>query len=367
MSTPAVPEPPRAPAPWEVPERLWLALPAVHPVPGLLAEARDAVAGLAETLGAHAPVAVLTDPDDADAARLLPGVVERVPVRGASPLPGREGPTFVHAAGTRGSVEAVHWRLPSDAAGTAGRAAATADAVARSAGLPLRTPLFSAPAGTWAADGDGTAVVSAALLDPAVNEGWTRAQAEDALAGLLGAERVLWLPPVAGHAAGPWDGGGAAQPHPHPWLRFVAPGEVAVHWQPGRLHPDHAASAAALHALTGARDARGRALSVRTVRALPPGPDADLEARGPLSALDLLPLAPGVVLRPAHADPEADAATAEAAAALFPGAEQVPFPGPPLLRLLGTLSDLVLPQPPGGRTRRPSPAPAHPEGPRAAP
>ena len=69
MSEPGTARPrPHAAAPGAEPERIWLALPTAHPAPGALDEARDAVAGLAETLGAHAPVAVLTDPDDADAA-----------------------------------------------------------------------------------------------------------------------------------------------------------------------------------------------------------------------------------------------------------------------------------------------------------
>lgn len=340
---------PRAAAPWEPPERLWIALPAAHPVPGALEEARDAVAGLVESVAAVAPVTVLVDPDDDRARRLLPAAAERIAQRVDTPLLGRTGPTFVRVGR---AVEAVHWRpLPptgpdraeaaSPAAGPGPHDALVAAAIARAAGLHHRAPLLSAPPATWATDGDGTAVVSAAVLDPAVNGGWTREQAEDALAALLGVSRVLWLPATGGRAAGPYAGTG----HPHPWLRFTAPGRVAVHWQQGRLHPDHAPGAAALRVLTDAVDARGRALAVQTVAAAPPGPHPDPAARGPLSVLDVVPLGDGHVLRPAFDDPGAEEAAAATAESLCPGAAQVAFPQAPLLRLLGSLSDLVLVQP----------------------
>lgn len=339
---------PHAAAPGAEPERIWLALPTAHPAPGALDEARDAVAGLAESAAAVGQVSVLVDPEDRGAARLLPRAAERVPARVRTPLIGRTGPTFVHAGD---AVEAVHWRLPSATqGGPEGHDAEAGTVVARAAGLPLHTPLLAAPPATWATDGEGTAVASTLLLDAGLNDGWGQARVEEALADLLGIERVLWLPAAAHREAGPH--GGLA--HLHPWVRFTAPGAVSVNWQSGRLHPDHAPGAAAVHVLTGAQDARGRTLQVHTVPPAVPEPDAAPEGTGPRSLLDTVRLGAAHVLRPAFADPETDARAAAEAARLHPGLEQVPFPQPPVLRLLGAFSDLLLPQP---RPASPAPAP----------
>ena len=83
-------------------------------------------------------------------------------------------------------------------------------------------------------------------------------------------------------------------------------------------------------------------------------PGAAPEGTGPRSLLDTVRLGAAHVLRPAFADPETDARAAAEAARLHPGLEQVAFPQPPVLRLLGAFSDLLLSQP---RTASPAPAP----------
>ncbi|MDO4238893.1 agmatine deiminase family protein [Micrococcus sp.] len=341
---------PHAAAPWAEPERIWLALPVAHPKPSMLDEARDAVAGLAESVAAVGEAVVLVDPDDHGAARLLPRSVARVPARLRTPLLGRTGPTFVHVGD---AVEAVHWRLPSRTqGGPEGHDAEAGAVVARAGGLTVHTPLLAAPPAAWATDGEGTAVASTMLLDADVNDGWGQGRVEEELASRLGIERVVWLPAAAPREAGPY--GGLA--HLHPWVRFTAPGAVAVNWQSGRLHPDHAPGAAAVHVLAGVEDARGRTLQVHTVPPAVPEAGAAPEGTGPRSLLDTVRIGPAHVLRPAFADPETDARAAAEAARLHPGLEQVPFPQPPVLRLLGAFSDLLLPQPCPASSPAPAPA-----------
>ncbi|WP_404463447.1 agmatine deiminase family protein [Micrococcus antarcticus] len=344
------------------PERVWLALPPRHPSAALLEETRDAIAGLAETLTEAADVAVLVDPEDrAAAARLLPGAVEQLPVPLDTPLVGRTGPTFLPAG------EAVHWRLdPRSRHPDVGmhRDAAVGGAIARAAGLPVRTPLLAASRDSWVTDGAGTAVVDAgAVLAPEVNPGWSAAQAEAELAGLLGVTRVVWTALPRRPGSGPFGGPG----HLGGWMRFVEPGRLAVHWRADRFHPEHAVGAAALRGLQGTPDAAGRALRVRTV----PGgalPEAyDPAEQGVRSLVDAVPMG-GHVLRPAFEDAPTEEAATALTAELHPGRRQLRFPAPPLLRLAGSLTDLVLVQPRlQDRPRDPGPDSAAAPHPPAAP
>ena len=327
---------PRVPGPREEPARAWLALPGRHPDPELLEETRDAVAGLAETLAAEVPVSVLADPGDAGARRLLPPEVDVLAAPVDSPLIGRTGPSFVRRPE---GLAAVAWSPPAGTGGRGRRHAAAA--VAEAAGLPLLTPMLRAPRDTWVTDGEGTAVVAAdPVLDGRSNPAWTPERVEAEFAALLGITRVVWLPPVPRSDSGPWGGAG----HLGAWVRLIGGGEAAVHWRADRFHPEHAHGAAALRFLQGAPDAAGRPLRVRTVPggALPR--EHDPAEIGPRSLLDTVPLG-SAVLRPAFADAATEEAAADACAVLHPGLRAVPFPAPPLLRLAGSLSDLVLVQP----------------------
>lgn len=329
---------PRVPGPREQPERAWLALPRRHPVPALLDEARDAVAGLAETLSEVLPVTVLADPADHAVRSLIPPEVDLLAAPVDSPLLGRTGPGFVRRPE---GLAAIAWRPAAGAGGPGPRDAGVAAAVAAAAGLPLLTPMLRAPRDAWVADGEGTAVVAAdPVLDGRTNPAWTPEQVEAEFAALLGITRVVWLPPVPRIPTGPWGGAG----HLGAWVRLLGGGEAAVHWRADRFHPEHLHGAAALRILQDAPDAAGRPLRVRTVPggALPP--EHDPAEIGPRSLVDTVPLG-SAVLRPAFEDAATEEAAAAACAALHPGLRPVPFPGPPLLRLAGSLSDLVLVQP----------------------
>lgn len=331
-------ERPHVPGPREAAARAWLALPRRHPVPELLDEARDAVAGLAETLAEVLPVTVLADPADAAARRLLPPEVDLLPAPVASPLLGRTGPSFVRRPE---GLAAVAWRPAAGAGGPGPQDAAAAASVAEAAGVPLLTPLLRAPRDAWVTDGEGTAAVAAEpVLDERANPAWSRERVEEEFAALLGITRVVWLPPAPRVPSGPWGGAG----HLGAWVRLLGAGEAAVHWRADRFHPEHAHGAAALRFLQGAEDAAGRPLRVRTVPggALPP--EHDPAELGPRSLLDTVPVGPAV-LRPAFEDEATEAAAAAACAVLHPGLRPLPFPAPPLLRLAGSLSDLVLVQP----------------------
>jgi agmatine deiminase len=99
------------------------------------------------------------------------------------------------------------------------------------------------------------------LLNPNRNKGWTEGDAEAALAGALGAKKVIWL--GEGMFNDHTDG------HVDNLARFVAPGVVAVPVGFGADDPNNAIYADAAQRLASSTDARGVQLQV--VRLPSPG------------------------------------------------------------------------------------------------
>ena len=145
-----------------------------------------------------------------------------------------------------------------------------ADQIATAAGVPLRRHGIVLEGGALDHDGEGTVLTTTqCLLNPNRNPGWTQASAEAALAGALGARKVLWLGEglINDHTDG----------HVDNLARFVAPGVVACPVAYGRGDPNAAAYDDAARRLAGMTDAAGRTLKV--VRIPSPGwidgPDRD--------------------------------------------------------------------------------------------
>lgn len=122
---------------------------------------------------------------------------------------------------------------------------------------------FVCEGGSVHSDGEGTLLVTEeCLLSPGRNPNLARADIERKLKDMLGADKVLWLP--YGIVDDETDG------HVDNVCAFTAPGEVVLAWTEDESDPQYARSRADFEALSNARDARGRALTVRKL----PIPDA---------------------------------------------------------------------------------------------
>jgi agmatine deiminase len=125
-----------------------------------------------------------------------------------------------------------------------------------------RAPMIN-EGGAIHVDGEGTALVTEqCLLNRNRNPGLTRSMIERYLKQYLGVSRIVWL--GSGVYNDETDG------HIDNLACFVRPGEVCLTWCEDPEDPQHAISRDALERLTGARDARDRALQVHKVPA--PGP-----------------------------------------------------------------------------------------------
>ncbi|MGZ5822933.1 MAG: agmatine deiminase family protein, partial [Hyphomicrobium sp.] len=145
------------------------------------------------------------------------------------------------------------------------------------------------------------------LLNPNRN-GWTKAQAEAALAEAFGASNVIWID--EGLRGDHTDG------HIDNIARFVAPGRVVCQAPAGPDDPNAATLDAIARALSSATNAGGRRLEVVRI----PGPGLYRNSLGeiaPASHMNFV-IANGVVVVPVYGTPT-QAAALEALQAVFPG------------------------------------------------
>lgn len=218
------------------------------------------------------------------------------------------------------------------------------DAVAHHAGAVLRRHDFVLEGGAVEWDGEGTVLTTRqCLLNPNRNPGWQEADAEAALAAVLGAERVVWLDEglLYDHTDG----------HIDNLARFVAPGHVVCQASFGPDDPNAAVLAEIEAQLRGQRDARGRTLQVTTLPS--PGRVADEEDEPmPASHMNFL-ITPRVVVVPTY-----DTASAPDAlhvlSSLFPGRQVKGLPARHILSGGGAFHCITQQQP--ALAKRPRPA-----------
>jgi agmatine deiminase len=183
-------------------------------------------------------------------------------------------------------------------------------AIATAAGVPFVGLPFVLEGGAIEMDGEGTLLTTRqCLLNPNRNPGWREADAEEALAGALGARKVLWLD--EGLANDHTDG------HIDNLARFVAPGVVVCQspWTyRGRPDPNAAVLDRIAAALEKMTDAEGRRLEVVRV----PGPgfiEGDDGRAMPASHMNFI-IGEKTVVVPIYSDSADDAL--KALAPLFP-------------------------------------------------
>ena len=297
------------PPEWAPRKAIWTAWPAdANEWNGDLEAPRRDVAALVNALAPGNAVRVLVNGAEAEAsARVALGsAAEVVPAKYGDIWLRDTGPIF---ARTPDGAVALRFKtnswggkyhLPDDA--TVG------DDVARLAGADVRRFGFVLEGGAVDHDGAGTVLTTRqTLLNPNRN-GWTKAQAEAALAEAFGAGKVIWID--EGLRGDHTDG------HIDNIARFVAPGRVVCQAPAGADDPNAATLDAIARTLSSATDAGGRRLEVIRIH----GPGLYRNALGeiaPASHMNFV-IANGVVVVPVYGTPT-QAAALEALEAVFPG------------------------------------------------
>ena len=221
------------------------------------APARAAFARAAAEIARFEPVTIGAHDDLMVSAReLLPPSVRVVAVPSDDSWIRDSGPTVLrHSDGRRLAVQWQfnaygHLYAPHD------RDREVAARVAEVEGLPLIKAPFVLEGGAIHSDGQGTLLTTEeCLLHPSRNPSLTRDEIQQQLCAYTGARQVIWLGPGV---VGDSDTNG----HVDNLACFIAPGVVALAWEPDPVDPQHAVSRDALERLQHARDARGRALEV---------------------------------------------------------------------------------------------------------
>lgn len=297
------------PPEWAPQKAIWTAWPAdANEWNGDLEAPRRDVAALVNALTPGNAVRVLVNGAEAEAsARVALGsAAEVVPAKYGDIWLRDTGPIF---ARTPDGAVALRFKtnswggkydLPDDAI--------VGDDIARLAGAAVRRFGFVLEGGAVDHDGAGTVLTTRqTLLNPNRN-GWTKPQAEAALAEAFGAGKVIWID--EGLRGDHTDG------HIDNIARFVAPGRVVCQAPAGPDDPNAATLDAIARTLSSATDAGGRRLEVVRI----PGPGLYRNALGeiaPASHMNFV-IANGVVVVPVYGTPT-QAAALEALQAVFPG------------------------------------------------
>jgi agmatine deiminase len=245
------------PAEWAPQQAVWTAWPAdPDEWNGDLETPRRDVAALIRALAiAGNKVRLLVNGEEAkaSASAALGDAAEIIPAKYGDIWLRDTGPIFAHA-GNRKKValrfKTNSWGgkydLPDDA--TVG------DEVARLADAPVRRFEFVLEGGAVDHDGEGTILATEqTLLNPNRN-GWTKEQAEKALAGAFGSKKVIWID--EGLKNDHTDG------HIDNIARFVAPARVVCQAPAGPDDPNAGILNAIATKLEGATDSKGRKLDV---------------------------------------------------------------------------------------------------------
>jgi agmatine deiminase len=310
------------PAEWAPQKAIWTAWPVdASEWNGDLETPRKDVAALVHALArAGNAVRLLVNGAEAEAsARAAIGdAAEIVPARYGDIWLRDTGPIFA-----RGSIGAVALRFKTNSWG--GKYdlpddATVGDDITRLAKAHVRRFDFVLEGGAIDHDGEGTILTTRqTLLNPNRN-GWSKADAERALAEAFGAKTIIWID--EGLKNDHTDG------HIDNIARFVAPGKVVCQAAAGPDDPNGETFDAIAKTLDGARDAAGRKLEVVRI----PGPGLYRNASGeiaPASHMNFV-IANGIVVVPVYGT-ETQEAALEELAAVFPDRKIIGIPSGGLL------------------------------------
>ncbi|WP_225802981.1 agmatine/peptidylarginine deiminase [Streptomyces sp. NK15101] len=311
----------RMPAETDPHVRTFMAWPALSSVWSTqLDGVRNDIARVAYAISRFEPVVVLARPSQAADARYVcgPGAyhgIEVVEIANDDLWIRDFGPTFVVAPGAIAGVDTNFngWGKT----GTsyyqpyANDAAAATTLLGRYGVNRIQAP-FVGEGGSLETDGQGTLMATvSSLVNSNRNPGMTQDQVEQSMKWALGADKVIWVPGLAGQDI--------TDCHIDCLARFVAPGKVILD-QPG---PGTSSKWVAVYnetkkVLQSATDAQGRRLDITEL----PGPDRRyIRGRGTdfLSSYTNYYTANGAVLVPQFGDSYADGVAYDILRAAYPG------------------------------------------------
>jgi agmatine deiminase len=225
----------------------------------LLKPVREHLAGIARAIAAFEPVHMLVREEDQDLAHRLCGPQVQLQVQPVDDLWMRDtGPVFVRDA--QGARAGVDFNFNGWGDKQAHRQdAEVAAAVCESSGTRRLETSLVLEGGGIEVDGQGTALITeSCVLNANRNPGLGKAACEAELKRLLGLEKIIWLPGIAGRDI--TDG------HTDFYARFTQPGVVVAGLDEDPASYDHAVTRRHLELLRQARDARGRRLQVVVMR-----------------------------------------------------------------------------------------------------
>lgn len=226
--------------------------------PDLLLMVQKNLATIAKTIAAYEPVHMLVREEDYDIAARLCGPTVNLQVLPIDDLWIRDtGPVFVkNAEGKLGGVgfNFNGWGNKQEHEYDADVAEAVTDTAKATF---LRTSLILEGGGIEV-DGEGTAIITeSCVLNPNRNPGVSKMACETELKRLLGLEKIIWLPGIAGKDI--TDG------HTDFYARFTHPGTVVAGLEMDWSSFDYAVTRRHLDILRTATDAKGRRLNVITL------------------------------------------------------------------------------------------------------
>lgn len=308
---------------WRMPDEgerhaaTWMAFGANDDVWGrrLKSGAQQNLALIAQTIASVEPVHMLVNAEDYDLAARLCGSKVNLVVQTIDDLWMRDtGPVFVKKTG--GLFTGVDFNFNGWGKKQYHRNDARVAAfVCRQAGVPVLKSSLILEGGGIEVDGQGTAIITeSCVLNANRNPGVSKAQCEQELHRVLGIDKVIWLPGIAGRDI--TDG------HTDFYARFCAPGVVVAGFDNDTSSPEHAITQRHLDILRKATDARGRPLKVVRL----PGPDdvrPQYENKDFAAGYINFYVCNGAVISPEFGDTRVDRNTKAILREQFPGREIV--------------------------------------------
>jgi len=281
----------------------------------LLRPVREHLAGIARSISAFEPVHMLVREEDHDLAARLCGNKVKLFVQPVDDLWMRDtGPVFVK--NTAGELAGVDFNFN----GWGGKQAHSRDAevaefVCEEAGVPRLSTQLVLEGGGIEVDGQGTAIITeSCVLNRNRNPGLSKAACETELKRLLGLQKIIWLPGIAGKDI--TDG------HTDFYARFATPGVVIAGLDEDPSSYDYVVTQEHLRILRQASDARGRRLKVVVLK----GPEhvrPALESPEFAAGYINFYVCNGAVIAPQFGDERADANCRSALREHFHGREVV--------------------------------------------
>ncbi|WP_194815907.1 agmatine/peptidylarginine deiminase [Nocardia sp. XZ_19_385] len=306
---------------WMMPEegqphtRTWMAFGASERFWGaeLVPVVQRDLAAIATTIARFEPVSILVRPAEMNLALGLMGGanIELVPAEIDDLWIRDTGPLFMQGDSGRAGVDLNFngWGDKQEHR----HDAEVARVVTERAGVERLTTDLVLEGGGIEVDGAGTAIITeSCVLNSNRNQGWKKRDVEEELAYLLGIQKVIWLPGIAG--AEITDG------HTDFYARFTGPGVVVAALDNDPDSFDYEVTRRHLDILHQATDVHGRPLRVEVLE----GPSTVRSTAEDFAAGYInFYVCNGAVIAPEFGDPRTDPATRATLERLFPDREIV--------------------------------------------